>query len=250
MANWKFPAVSHSQQKKVNASQFYQVKLIQLRQKTICLPTKLLCLNTEYLFLHLNLIDMKASRQTIVFYFILIAVTVLIKIICAPQINFSGFSSVIAVALFAGFTTKNKTEAFLLPLVTLFLSDMLLQLLHSLNFFPYSGFYSGQIYNYALFILITLIGIALRNYKTAGVFAATLIAPTIFFLISNFIVWKTQGLVMGYSNDLNGLIQSYTFGLPFYRNSLIATIIFLPSFIALYHLMKYGKLSLLTAPTK
>lgn len=187
---------------------------------------------------------MKLTRQTILFYFILIAVTVIVKVICSPQINLSGFSSVIAVALFAGITTKNKTNAFLLPLVALFLSDMILQGLHALNLFPYSGFYSGQIINYALFILITLIGIAFRNYKTAGIFASAIIAPTVFFLLSNFIVWKTQGAAMGYSNDINGLLQSYTFGLPFYRNSLIATIIFLPAFITVYHWMVYGKLSL------
>ena len=187
---------------------------------------------------------MKLSKQTILFYFILIAVTVIIKVICAPQINLSGFSSVFAVALFAGITTKDKTDAFLLPLVALFLSDMILQGLHALNLFPYSGFYSGQIINYALFILITLIGIVFRNYKTAGIFAAAIIAPTIFFLLSNFIVWKTQGAAMGYSNDINGLMQSYVFGLPFYRNSLISTIIFLPAFIALYHWLRYKQFSL------
>ncbi len=189
---------------------------------------------------------MKLSRQTIIFYFILIAITVIIKIICAPQINLSGFSSVIAVALFAGITTKEKTKAFLLPLITLFLSDVLLQILDVLNLFPYSGFYSGQIYNYVLFVLITLIGISLRSYRIAGIFLGALIAPTVFFLLSNFIVWKTQGLIMGYENNFNGLMQSYTFGLPFYRNSLIATIIFLPAFIAVYQRVKYGKFSLQT----
>ena len=187
---------------------------------------------------------MKLSKQTILFYFILIAVTVIVKVICAPQISLSGFSSVFAVALFAGITTKDKTNAFLLPLVALFLSDVILQGLHALNLFPYSGFYSGQIINYALFILITLVGIVFHHYKTAGIFAAAIIGPTIFFLLSNFIVWKTQGAAMGYSNDVNGLMQSYTFGLPFYRNSLISTIIFLPAFVALYHWMRYKQFSL------
>ena len=187
---------------------------------------------------------MKLSKQTILFYFILIAITVIVKLICAPQINLSGFSCVLAVALFAGITTKDNTKAFLLPLIALFLSDVILQILHSLNMFPYSGFYSGQIINYTLFILVTLVGIAFRNYKTAGVFGAAFIGPTLFFLLSNFVVWKTQGTAMGYSNDINGLMQSYTFGLPFYRNSLISTVIFLPTFIGIYHWMKYRQFSL------
>jgi hypothetical protein len=92
-----------------------------------------------------------------------------------------------------------------------------------------------------------LIGIGLRNYKTAGIISAALIGPTVFFLLSNFFVWKLQGVEMGYSKDVSGLMQTYTFGLPFYRNSLISTFIFLPAFIVLYNRVVYGKFTLLHA---
>jgi hypothetical protein len=187
---------------------------------------------------------MKPSRQSILFLFILVAISTLVKILCAPQINLSGFTCVIAVSLFAGLTIEDKKIAFLFPLLTLFISDILLQGLYALNLFPYQGFYNGQIINYILFIILTLSGIALRNYKTAGIITASFIGPTIFFLLSNFFVWKTQGALMGYSKDFSGLLQSYTFGLPFYRNSLISTIIFLPAFIALYNRIIYGRFSL------
>src|ERR1041385_8609061 len=144
---------------------------------------------------------MKLTKQMIIFYFIVIAVTTLVKVICAPRIDLSGFSSVMAVALFAGLAIREKKFAFLLPLLALFISDVLLQVLHVVNLFPYSGFYGGQIYNYALFILLTLIGSAFHNFRTAGIVAAAFIGPTVFFLLSNFIVWKTQGAAMGYSND-------------------------------------------------
>jgi hypothetical protein len=187
---------------------------------------------------------MKPSRQSILFLFILVVISTLVKILCAPQINLSGFTCVIAVSLFAGLTIEDKKIAFLFPLLTLFISDILLQCLYALNLFPYQGFYNGQIINYILFIILTLAGIALRNYKTAGIITASFIGPTIFFLLSNFVVWKTQGALMGYSKDFSGLLQSYTFGLPFYRNSLISTIIFLPAFIALYNRIVYGRFGL------
>ncbi len=187
---------------------------------------------------------MKPSRQSILFLFILVAVSTLVKVLCAPQINLSGFTCVIAVALFAGLTIEDKKIAFLFPLLTLFISDILLQCLYALNLFQFQGFYNGQIINYILFIMLTMIGIVLRNYKTAGIITASLIGPTIFFLLSNFVVWKTQGALMGYSKDFSGLLQSYTFGLPFYRNSLISTIIFLPAFIALYNRIVYGRFGL------
>ncbi len=184
---------------------------------------------------------MKLSKQIIIFFFILVVTSALVKIICAPQINLSGFTAVIAVSLFAGLRIQDKKLAFLFPLLTLFISDVLLQALHAVNVFPYEGFYSGQIINYVLFIVLTLIGIALRNYKTAGVIAAAFIGPTVFFLLSNLIVWKTQGAAMGYNKDISGLWQSYSFGLPFYRNSLISTFIFLPVFIMLYNWFMYRK---------
>jgi hypothetical protein len=191
---------------------------------------------------------MKITKQTIIFFLILVIISTAVKIICSPQINLSGFTAVIAVSLFAGLTIKDKKLAFLLPLLTLFISDVLLQVFHVLNLFPYEGFYTGQIYNYALFIILTLIGIGLRNYKTAGIITAALVGPTIFFLLSNFIVWKTQGSLMGYPNNFSGLMQSYTFGLPFYRNSLISTFIFLPAFIALYNRIVYGRFGLALQP--
>lgn len=187
---------------------------------------------------------MKPTRQSILFLFILVAISTLVKILCAPQINLSGFTCVIAVSLFAGLTIEDKKMAFLFPLLTLFISDILLQCLYAVNLFPYQGFYNGQIINYILFIILTLSGIALRKYKTAGIITASFIGPTIFFLLSNFVVWKTQGALMGYSKDFSGLLQSYTFGLPFYRNSLISTIIFLPAFIALYNRIVYGRFGL------
>ncbi len=187
---------------------------------------------------------MKLSKQTIFFFLILVVISTLVKVICAPQINLSGFTAVIAVSLFAGLTIKDKKLAFLLPLIALFISDILIQILHVINVFPFAGFYSGQAINYILFIVLTLIGIAFKNYKTAGIIGAAFSGPTIFFLLSNFIVWKTQARSMGYNEDISGLWQSYTFGLPFYANSLISTFIFLPAFIALYNRITYGKLSL------
>lgn len=187
---------------------------------------------------------MKLTKQTIVFLFVLVVVSTLVKIICAPQISLSGVTCVMAVSLFAGLMIEDKSLAFLVPLVVLLISDILLQVLHILNVFPFAGFYSGQITNYALFILLTSIGIGLKRFKTPGVIAAAFVGPTVFFFLSNLIVWKTQGAAMGYNSDISGLAQSYTFGLPFYRNSLISTFIFLPAFIALYNWFTYKKFTL------
>lgn len=187
---------------------------------------------------------MKINKKTLLFLFLLIAVTTLVKVLCAPNINFSGFSAGIAVALFAGFTEKDSRKVILLPLLTLFISDMLIQLLYLADMFKFPGLYHGQWINYILILGMSFIGVLFRKGGVAGMLSAAVIAPALFFLISNYIVWASQAELMGYSNDLSGLMTSYRAGLPFYRNSVISTIIFLPAFIATYHWLMQGKLSL------
>lgn len=187
---------------------------------------------------------MKLNRSSAIFFFAIIAVTAILKILLAANIEWSGFSTVTAIALFAGLSFKDKGKAFLLPLICVFVSDVIVQIFYAMNWFSFRGFYSWQILNYSLFILITLLGSLLRKGKTAGVITAILAGPTLFFLISNFFVWKMQGSIMSYSNDMSGLMKCYVAGLPFYRNSLIATAIFLPAFIASYNMMVKGKFSL------
>ncbi len=184
---------------------------------------------------------MKLNKQFFLFCFILIIVSTLIKIICAPKINLSGFSGVIAVALFAGLKIKDKAQSFLLPLAALFVSDVLIQLLFVANLFPFAGFYSYQIYNYGLFFLITALGMLLRNFKAPGLAAGIIIGPLVFFLISNYIVWATNS-GLGYNRNFSGLMECYRVALPFFRNSVISTAIFLPAFMALHQLMFNEKL--------
>ena len=190
---------------------------------------------------------MKINKQTIIFLFIIVAITTTVKVICAPQISLSGFSAGLAVALFAGFTEKDPRKAFLLPLVALFISDVLIQLLYTAHLFPFAGFYGNQWINYILIAALAAVGMLLRRGKLAGMLAASVLGPALFFLVSNYIVWATQAEIIGYTKDFSGLMECYRAGLPFYRNSVIATVIFLPSFIALYHWIVKGKLSLTLA---
>lgn len=187
---------------------------------------------------------MKINTRTFVFLFVLIAITTIVKVICAPQIDLSGFSAILAVALFAGFVEKDPAKVFLLPLVAVFASDVLIQVLYSINLFAFPGFYHGQWVNYLLIAALCAVGLLLRKGKMAGVFAAAIIGPTIFFLASNYVVWATQGTVLSYSKDFNGLMACYTAGIPFFRNSEISTVIFLPAFIALHQWIVKGKVSL------
>ena len=175
---------------------------------------------------------MKINGRLFVFTLLLIAVATACKFFFGPVLNWSGFSPVIAIALFSGMIVKDKSQSFLLPLIAVFASDVLIHVMFKMGWFPYAGFYSGQWVNYSFLLLVTLIGWSLKGKNYTTVFAGALVGPTIFFLLSNFSVWAGSQTL--YAKSLSGLIACYTAGLPFYRNAIAATVIFLPLIILAY----------------
>src|SRR3982751_4711965 len=100
-----------------------------------------------------------------------------------------GFAPQLAMALYAGATIKDKKWAFAVPIFSMFISDLLYQLLYINGLSDIPGFYEGQLTNYILFLAVTCIGFLLKNVTVLSVLAYSLVAPTVFFLASNFLLW-------------------------------------------------------------
>jgi len=137
-----------------------------------------------------------------------------------------GFAPQWALALFGGAIIKDKVIACVLPVFSMFLSDLIYQGLHTAGLTPIQGFYEGQWINYLLFASVTIFGFFIRKVTVINVLVMSLIAPTYYFIISNFLTWIGVGQYVEYPKTWNGLISCYTAALPFYKNSLIATLIF------------------------
>lgn len=189
---------------------------------------------------------MKINRKLIVFTIILVVLATACKYFFGPELAWSGFSPVIAIALFAGFIMKQKDMSFLLPLAALFISDAVIQLLYTQDLFPYAGFYDGQWKNYLILMAAVLIGWGLKGRKKSTLFAGALAAPTVFFVASNTMVWMASSEVV-YAKSFSGLMICLEAGLPFYRNSLIATMIFLPVILLSYNYITRKKTELTLA---
>jgi len=189
---------------------------------------------------------MKINGRLIIFTLVLVALATACKFFFGPNLDWSGFSPVIAVALFSGFIIKQKDMSFLLPLLALFISDAVIQLLYIRGEFPYAGFYSGQWKNYLILLTATLIGWLLKGRSNTSLLMGAVAAPTVFFLISNFSVWLATTEAT-YAKDFSGLITCYAAGLPFYKNALIATLIFLPGILLVYNYLTRNKAALTIA---
>ena len=148
-----------------------------------------------------------------------------------------GFAPQIAIAIFAGAVVKDKRWAVLIPLLSMFLADLLFQVLFSLNLSVMAGFYEGQLLNYLLFGSMVVFGFMARKFNWLKIAGAAIAAPTTYFIISNFLVWIGGG---GYfrPKTWDGLMMCYADALPFYRGSLAATFFFSAVFFGTYFLVQ------------
>ncbi len=156
-----------------------------------------------------------------------------------------GFAPQWAMGIFAGAMIKDKKIAFLLPLLSMFISDALYEVLYRNGVGNIKGFYQGQITNYILFGAMTIFGILIRKINAGKIILASIAAPTTFFLLSNFFVWLSNSPDAGYNRPktFNGLLLCYNDGLPFYGWSIVATLVFSAILFGYYFLLMQSAVS-------
>jgi hypothetical protein len=137
----------------------------------------------------------------------------------------ANFAPIGAMALFGAAYYKQKYLAFTIPVVTMWMSDLIINnTLYSVSFTHFTWFYPGCYWTYGSFILIGLIGMALlRKVNVLNLIASSILASLVFYLVSNFGVW-TSGLM--YPKDFNGLATCYVAGLPFLKNTLLGDLVY------------------------
>ncbi|MEI7588757.1 MAG: DUF6580 family putative transport protein [Chitinophagia bacterium] len=166
---------------------------------------------------------MKLNKQIILALVIMIATSALYRVLPGRPY---GFAPQIAIALFGGsLFVSNKQFAFLLPILSMFISDVLYQVLYHYHLSPMQGFYQGQLLNYILIAGTAVFGFGLQSNKISKYIMGFLAAPTVYFMVSNSLVWAQGG---GYHHALNltGFIQTMVDGLPFYPYSVAGTLVF------------------------
>lgn len=122
------------------------------------------------------------------------------------------FTPIAALALFGGAQFADKRAAFLVPMLAMFASDLVIGL-HPLMPFVYGSF-----------AVLVCLGFWLRREPSVGkVAVAGILGAVLFFLIANFGFWACFHL---YPKTPGGLLSCYVAAIPFFRNSLLGTLIY------------------------
>jgi hypothetical protein len=179
---------------------------------------------------------MKLSKAVVWSFILLVLVAAIYRVIPGRPY---GFAPQWAMSIFAGAVIKDKKFALIIPVLSMFFSDMFYQVLYASGVSNMQGFYEGQWQNYLLLGSLTFVGFLIKRINVVSVLLASIASPTIYFILSNLILWAgwsgTRGL--GRPKTWDGLLLCYNDALPFYRNSVISTLIFSAIFFGSYFII-------------
>ena len=167
---------------------------------------------------NIMLMNKQNSTQFIIAV-LLILIAAISRVIMYPD----NFSPIIGMAIFAGSTLKDKRLAFILPIFSMLLSDIMFEVF---NIAP--GFWGwGQLVGYGILALITIIAFNLKKVNVKNVIGYSLMSSVIFYVLSNLSFFLIDNPVYHtYTHDSNGFMQCYIQALPFLRTSLVADLVY------------------------
>lgn len=141
---------------------------------------------------------------------------------------FSNFTPLGAMALFGGCYYKDRWKAYLVPLITLWLTDIILDKLF--YFHTWVFFYDGFAWVYASFVLMVMIGNSFRRVSIKSLILSSVAAALIHWLVSDFGFWIGDGIDTAtgkrFTQDWHGLYRCYFLALPYMKNLLLGNLIF------------------------
>ncbi len=173
----------------------------------------------------------KQSTSTLIIAALLVIIAALSRVILYPH----NFSPIIGMAIFAGAVINDKRLAFALPLLAMFLSDVLFEVF---NIAP--GFWGwGQLVGYGILALITVIAFSMKKINVFSVAGYSIGSSLLFFFLSNsaFFVFDNP-IYHTYTQDFTGYIATLAGGLPFLKTGIVADLVYSTVLFGTYFLVQ------------
>jgi hypothetical protein len=171
------------------------------------------------------------KTSSIIIAVLLILAAAISRVVLYPH----NFSPMIGMAIFSGSIISDKRLAFALPLFSMFLSDVLFEIFHIAP-----GFWGwGQLVGYGIFGLITVIAFSLKKINVASIAGYSIMSSVIFFLLSNSAFFVLDNPVYHtYAQSFTGYINCLEGGLPFFKTSIVADLVYSGVLFGTYYLLQ------------
>ncbi len=118
------------------------------------------------------------------------------------------FTAILAVAMFGGMYL-NRRQALVVPVALMMVTDLFL------------GFHDTMVFTWGSMLMISAIGLWLRDHKNFGtVLAGSVVSAILFFVVTNFGAWLSPL----YPHTWAGLRECYIMAVPFFRSTLVSTV--------------------------
>jgi hypothetical protein len=169
------------------------------------------------------------THHPFLYMLLFMAAVALLRILNAAEVTpWSSFTPIGAMALFGGVNGRGW-HAYAFPIITLFASDLFINVVIFEGEFGilHGGFY----WIYASIALIVLIGRLLsRRLNAATLLGASIVSTLIFWGVVDFGVWLGGGAdirtMQPLARNWSGLLQCYIQGFPFIKNFLLGTMVY------------------------
>ena len=174
----------------------------------------------------------KQSTNTLIIAALLIVVAALSRVFMYPH----NFSPMIGMAIFAGAVINDRRLAFALPLLAMFLSDVLFEVF---NIAP--GFWGwGQLVGYGILALITVIAFSMKKISVLKIAGYSVGSSLLFFFLSNsaFFVFDNP-IYHLYPQNFTGYVASLVAGIPFLKTGMIADLVYSAVLFGSYYLVQH-----------
>jgi len=156
---------------------------------------------------------------------------------------YSNISPIGAMALFAGAYFNNTWKSYLFPLLTLFISDIVVQQLFYPDFAKGGLLYQGWAWTYLGFAAMVLAGqLIIKKVHIGNIVIAAAAAAVAHWLIADFGVWlggctdPTTGKL--YTKDAAGLLRCYAMAVPYMKFMFIGNVVYGAIFFGGFELMQ------------
>ena len=129
------------------------------------------------------------------------------------------FAPIGAMAIFGAAYFSKKVYAFLVPLLSLWLSDLVISNTIYAHYYTHFMWLTSDFYwVYGSFVLITCLGfLTVKKVNLLTVTTSGIAAAILFFIVTNFGTWA-EGIM--YPHTITGLVACFGAGIPFFWNTL------------------------------